>query len=455
MRDDEANRFGARAARYLAVGAQAGGLAAKMISGRLRGEGRDAEAQNLANALGGLKGPLMKAAQLLATIPEALPADYAEALMALQSEAPPMGAGFVARRMAAELGPDWRKKFAAFDLKPAAAASLGQVHKAVGLDGASLACKLQYPDMASAVEADLAQLELALALHRRMNSGIDAGEAAAEVAARLREELDYRREARQAALYGLMLGARADIRIPKTHEALSSGRLLTLDWLEGEKLLSFKDADQEQRNAIATAIFAAWWLPFARHGVIHGDPHLGNYTVFREGGRAAGINLLDYGCIRVFPPKFVGGVVQLYRALRAQDRDGIASAYEIWGFEGLNADLIDTLTLWARFILGPLLEDRERPIAENVAIGAYGRREAEEVHGRLRRFGPVRIPREFVFMDRAAIGLGGAFLHLGARLNFHRLFEAALEDFSAASVASRQKAALAQVGWTPSDAATA
>ena len=138
----------------------------------------------------------MKAAQLIATIPEALPADYAEALTTLQSEAPPMGAAFVKRRMVAELGPDWRQKFSTFDLHPAAAASFGQVHRATTLQGVDVACKLQYPDMASAVEADISQLDLALSLHRRLNPAVDARDAAQEVAERLREELDY--DARRA-----------------------------------------------------------------------------------------------------------------------------------------------------------------------------------------------------------------------------------------------------------------
>ena len=201
----EANRFSARAARYLAVGAQAGGFAARLAGGRLLGDGGDGDALALARTLGGLKGPLMKAAQFIATIPEALPADFAEALLTLQSEAPPMGAAFVKRRMVAELGPGWREKFAAFDLHPAAAASLGQVHRATTLTGADVACKLQYPDMASAVEADLSQLDLALSLYRRLDTAIDAREAAQEVAERLREELDYHREARNALLYKLML----------------------------------------------------------------------------------------------------------------------------------------------------------------------------------------------------------------------------------------------------------
>ena len=450
MKDDEANRFGARAARYLAVGAQAGGFAARLAGARLlgagRGQGRESDAEALARALGGLKGPLMKAAQLIATIPEVLPIEYAEALASLQSEAPPMGAAFVRRRMAAELGPDWQKKFAAFDLTPAAAASLGQVHRARTLEGADVACKLQYPDMASAVEADLAQLELALALQKRVEPAIDAREAAAEIAERLREELDYRREAKHARLYRAMLAGRGDIRVPGVHEALSTGRLLTLDWLEGEKVLSLVGAPEAGRNLVAQAIFSAWWRPFAHHGVIHGDPHLGNYAVFREDGAPAGINLLDYGCVRIFPPAFVGGVVQLYRGLRAGRRDEIAEAYRVWGFRNLSNDLIEVLTVWARFILGPLLDDRVRTIADGVSAAAYGRREAMVVRRMLREKGPLTIPREFVFMDRAAIGLGGAFLHLAARLNFHRLFEEALGDFDLDVLAARQSTALTDAG---------
>jgi predicted unusual protein kinase regulating ubiquinone biosynthesis (AarF/ABC1/UbiB family) len=446
MSDSEANRLSARATRYLAIGAQAGGFAARLAGGRLIGEGSEGDALALARALGALKGPLMKAAQLIATIPEALPADYAEALASLQSEAPPMGAAFVRRRMAAELGPNWRGRFGAFDLHPAAAASLGQVHRATTLDGEDVACKLQYPDMASAVEADLSQLGLALAMQRRLDSSIDASEAAREVAERLREELDYVREAKHARLYGLMLADCAQVRVPGVFGALSTGRLLTLEWLEGAKFLSQVEAPQEERNLIAKAIFTAWWRPFAHYGVIHGDPHLGNYTVFRQDGAVGGINLLDYGCVRIFPPAFVGGVIQLYRALRADDSDQMAQAYEIWGFRDLSRDKMETLTIWARFILGPLLEDRVRTIADGVQAGAYGRREAALVHAQLRAKGTVQIPREFVFMDRSAIGLGGAFLHLSARLNFHRLFEEALADFDLDALAARQKAALEQAG---------
>jgi predicted unusual protein kinase regulating ubiquinone biosynthesis (AarF/ABC1/UbiB family) len=453
--DREKNRFSARAARYARVGANVGGVAARYAGRRLLGgePNRASEATALSSALGRLKGPLMKVAQLISTVPDLLPPEYAAELAKLQSEAPPMGWAFVKRRMMAELGAGWEKKFKSFEHQPAAAASLGQVHRAQSLDGAELACKLQYPDMQSAVEADLQQLQWLLAIRRRLDSAIDTSEIGKEIGARVREELDYRREAKHVALYRAMLDGVDCVRVPRAWPELSTGRLLTLDWLDGTRMLTHKNDPLAVRNALATAMFTAWWFPFSRFGVIHGDPHLGNYTVFgadgegaRKSAGAPGINLLDYGCIRIFPPKFVQGVVDLYHGLLRGEDDLIVHAYETWGFRKLKRDLIDTLNIWARFIYAPLLDDRVRTIADGVAPGEYGRREAFRVHQALKQKGPVTVPQEFVFMDRAAIGLGAVFLHLRAELNFYRLFNEAIEHFTLDRVAKRQAAALKSVG---------
>jgi predicted unusual protein kinase regulating ubiquinone biosynthesis (AarF/ABC1/UbiB family) len=383
---------------------------------------------------------------LMATVPDALPPEYAAELTKLQSQAPPMGWAFVKRRMEAELGPGWRQKFEEFEHHPAAAASLGQVHRARALNGEPLACKLQYADMQSAVEADLQQLQWIFAIHRRMDPAIDTTEIAKEIGERIREELDYFREAKHVALYRSMLKDTDLVRVPRSWPELSTGRLLTLDWLEGRRLLDHKDDPLTARNRLAAALFTAWWFPFSRFGVIHGDPHLGNYTVFSDAGEAGGINLLDYGCIRIFPPRFVGGVVDLYNGLRTRDDDLIVHAYETWGFKRLNRELIDALNIWARFIYGPLLDDRVRSLADGTKPSEYGRRQAFEVHRALKARGPVTVPREFVFMDRAAIGLGSVFLHLRAEINFYRLFNEAIENFSTARVAATQARALAAVG---------
>jgi predicted unusual protein kinase regulating ubiquinone biosynthesis (AarF/ABC1/UbiB family) len=388
----------------------------------------------------------MKVAQLLATIPDAIPPEYAAELQKLQSEAPPMGAAFVKRRMQAELGAGWQERFGSFDLRPAAAASLGQVHRATTKDGAPLACKLQYPDMQSAVEADIRQLEFAFALHRRMDPAIDTREISKEIGDRVREELDYEREARHVALYTGVLDGIDAVRVPTVHLDLSTKRLLTLGWLEGERILNFTEADVEVRNRLAVAMFKAWWHPFSHAAVIHGDPHLGNYTVFQEDGEPRGINLLDYGCIRIFHPRFVGGVVDLYRGLLHDEPERIVHAYETWGFRRLSKEIIDILNIWARFIYGPLLDDRTRTIADGIQPGEYGRRQAFQVHKALKERGPVTVPREFVFMDRAAIGLGSVFLHLKAELNYHRLFEEEVGRFSLDALAERQRVALTGAG---------
>ena len=447
--DDEADRFSARARRYANLGVNAGALAARVGAGRLIGGDRGRNARALTEALGSLKGPLMKVAQMMATIPEALPADYASELMTLQSQAPPMGAAFVRRRMRAELGPDWRARFSEFDLAPAAAASLGQVHRAISLGGVELACKLQYPDMASAVEVDLSQLELLLKFHRRMGPAIDTREIAVEIAARIREELDYQREARLARLYATMLADRERVRVPKVFGELSTRRLLTQEWLEGAPLVEFERAGAEARGRIALALFEAWWRPFSRFGVIHGDPHLGNYSVVAAGEgeaqRVEAVNLFDYGCVRIFPAEFVGGVVELYRALGDADEARIVHAYEIWGFRDVSRATIAALNIWARFIYGPLIEDRVRTIADGVRPGDYGRHEIFAVMQALKaEGGTLKVPREFVFLDRATIGLGGVFLRLGAAMNFHRLFEETIDGFDVAALGRRQAEALAE-----------
>src|SRR6476660_3108520 len=215
--DREKNRFSARARPYAKVGTQLGGPAARFFGVPLN---RAANALELAAALGGLKGPIMKVAQLLATIPDALPPEYANELIKLQSQAPPMGWAFVKRRMQAELGVGWEKKFGGFEHHPAAAASLGQVHKARALSGEALACKLQYPDMQSAVDADLNQLGFLFSLRKRFDPAIDTSEIAVEIAARLREELDYVREAKHVALYQAMLKDEAAIRVPKDRKSV-------------------------------------------------------------------------------------------------------------------------------------------------------------------------------------------------------------------------------------------
>ena len=433
----EASTIGNRLVRYGRVSTTMAGLGARMVGERYLGIEikRGEHSQALTEALGNLKGPLMKVGQILSTIPEALPPEYADQFQNLQSNAPPMGWSFVRRRMKSELGPDWESKFKSFDKEASAAASLGQVHQAITHDDKQIACKLQYPDMQSAIEADLNQLKFIFSIYGKYDSSIQTGEIHAELADRLHEELDYEREAKQEKLYSHILRDEPGVHIPEIIDELSTSRLLCSTWLEGDKILNFKDAPLEQRNEIAMNMFRAWYVPLYYYGIIHGDPHLGNYSVRPDNS----INLLDFGCIRIFPPSFVGAVIDLYRSLQNNDIEQSVHAFETWGFTNVTKDQVEVLIEWARFLYGPILEDKVRTIGETTN-GVYGREIAEGVHTKLKNMGAaVHVPREFVFMDRAALGLGSVFLHLQAEINWYQVFNEMIEDFDKEVMAKRQK----------------
>ncbi len=435
--------------RFARTSGAVGGIAARVAGEKVFGFKTDrvAHAEDLKSIIGGLKGPLMKVAQILSTIPDALPDEYAQELAQLQANAPPMGWSFVRRRMAGELGPDWQGKFKSFGQEAAAAASLGQVHRGTLPDGTDVACKLQYPDMPSTVDADLRQLRLAMNVFKRIDTTIQGDDIYTEIAERLREELDYLREAAQMRLYDLMLRDEPLASVPKPIDDYTTPRLLTMTWLPGKPMQQRIDEDPppEVRNHIAKAMFRAWYVPFYRYGVIHGDPHLGNYQVRAD----EGINLLDFGAIRVFPPKFIRGVIDLYEAIRDGDDAKAQFAYEGWGFENLSKAQISMLNQWAAFVYEPLLQDRVRRIQDN-DDPQYGRSVAEKVHAGLKETGGVRPPREFVLMDRAALGLGSVFVRLRAEQNWFRLFHELVDDFDAETVAARQAAALLEAGVPPS-----
>ncbi len=440
---EEYNRFTKRIKRYANLGGSASAFALRLAGTKLFKSKGKKTADQLSEILGGLKGPVMKIGQLLSTIPDLLPPEYVNALSQLQSNAPPMGWNFVKRRMKSELGSNWEKKFKKFENEPFAAASLGQVHKALNVKGQNIACKLQYPDMESIVEADINQLKLVFKIYRQIDSSIDTSNILKELSYRVREELDYEREKKNLLLYSKIFENHNEVKVPKVYDSLSTKKLLSMEWLKGKKLMVFKDNPSRIRNKIALNMFKAWYYPFYNYGIIHGDPHLGNYSVRDD----FGINLLDFGCIRVFKPSFVKGVIDLYFAILNNDEELAVNAYETWGFENINKELIDILNIWAKFLYSPLLESKIRKMQETNST-AYGAEAASKVHKELKKIGGVKPPREFVFMDRAAIGLGSVFLHLNAEINWYELFHSLIEDFNVKSIESSQKKLLDQLGIT-------
>ena len=257
---------GGRLRRYAKVTSAMGGLAARLAGEKYLGIKIDREqhASDLRAALGGLKGPLMKVAQILATIPDALPKEYVNELSHLQADAPSMGWLFVKRRMKAELGENWLTNFKDFDKQASAAASLGQVHFAESIDGKELACKLQYPDMGSAVQADLKQLKLIFSLYEKYDSAISTEAIHEELSDRLKEELDYSHEIKNLKLYRHMLSDHSEITLPDPIEDLSTNRLLTMTKVHGVKIMDFiaNNSGIKMRNQVAMNMFKAWYIPF-------------------------------------------------------------------------------------------------------------------------------------------------------------------------------------------------
>jgi predicted unusual protein kinase regulating ubiquinone biosynthesis (AarF/ABC1/UbiB family) len=437
---DDTSKIIKKAGRYASMSTSVAGVALQLVGEKFLGVSidRDAHSANLMAVLGKFKGPIMKVAQILATIPNALPPEYAKAFQELQANAPAMGWPFVRRRMKAELGADWQANFAEFPKQATAAASLGQVHKAQTLEGDWIACKLQYPDMMSAVDADLAQLKMLLKMYKQYDSSIVTEGVHAELSDRLREELDYKREANVQRLYAHLLKDEPHVHVPSVVDELSTDRLLTTQWVDGKRVFDFENAPLEDRNQIALNLFKAWYVPLYKTGIIHGDPHPGNYTVRDD----LSINLLDFGCVRIFNPEFVGAVIDLYNSLKNKDEELAIISYKTWGFGDLNKETIEILNVWAGFLYGPILDDNVRTIGSSDE-GVYGQETAREVHKKLRELrAGLPIPREFVFMDRAALGIGSICIRLQSEINWYRLFNEMIDGFDVDDVRARQNAIL-------------
>lgn len=436
-RDLDDRGFFSGLARVVQATGAAGGIVAHLAKQKMGIQADSfAHAEALKQTLGNLRGPLMKVGQILAAIPGILPQDYVDELVQLQAHAPPMGWNFVKRRMAAELGAGWQKHFQSFDKKASFAASLGQVHKAVLKDGRTVACKLQYPDMPSVVKSDLRQLKIAVGIYHQLDNAIRQDDVVEELASRLYEELDYLREAANMRLYHAIFADHHDITVPQPIDDLCTKRLLTMEWVEGKDFnqIDFSQLSEEQKISVAQNLFRAWYIPLYQYGVVHGDPHMGNFTLREDGG----INLLDFGAIRIFEANFIKGNIALYKALGTGDEHAAEEAYKDWGFTDLNPSKVKILNKWAMLLFSPLLTDRTCYIqADNSP--AQGRETLSQVHEGLQKAGGVRLPREFVFVDRSALGLGAIFIRLKIKMNWHRLFQEIIAGFAPQDLAQRQK----------------
>jgi predicted unusual protein kinase regulating ubiquinone biosynthesis (AarF/ABC1/UbiB family) len=253
-------------------------------------------AEDVAKELGEMKGVLMKAGQLISFIFEALPDEAQEALATLQADAAPMSPSLAASVVKADLGRAPERVFLEWGDMPVAAASIGQVHKAITPDGRDVAVKIQYPGVKDAIESDLDAAEVMYAMFSAMMlKGLDAKGLVDELRARMREELDYRLEARNITVFEERFQGHPWVRIPKLVAEFSTERLLTTEWIDGMSFDEFrKNESYETKQRTAEVIWRFAQNAIFRYGVFNGDPHPGNYKFHHDGS----VTFLDYGLVK-------------------------------------------------------------------------------------------------------------------------------------------------------------
>src|SRR3954465_5884396 len=291
------------------VGRGRGGRPAEIVASELQ----QRTAEQLFRVLGELKGGAMKFGQALSVFEAALPEDlaspYRAALTKLQEAAPPMPPTALHRVVATGLGADWAERVQTFADKPAAAASIGQVHRAVWADGREVAVKLQYPGAGPALLSDLNQLARLARLFAAINPGLDVKPLLAELKARVAEELDYALEAESQATFAAAYDGDPDIFVPKVVH--HGDRVLVTEWIDGIPLSQIiRDGTPEQRDH-AGLLFARFLFSGpSRAGLLHADPHPGNFRLMADGRLA----VLDYGAVNRLPgglPPMIGPLVRL------------------------------------------------------------------------------------------------------------------------------------------------
>ena len=311
----------------LGIGRRVGGRPAEMVAAEVQAR----TAEQLFKVLGELKGGAMKFGQAMsifeAALPEELAGPYRATLTKLQDAAPPMPAATVHAVMVAELGADWRDRFRSFDDRPAAAASIGQVHRGVWEDGREVAVKVQYPGAGQALVSDLNQVTRVARLSAGWIPGLDIGPVLDELKRRVSEELDYRLEAEAQHAFAEAFAGDADFAVPDV--VVGTDHVVVGEWLDGTPLSRvISSGTQEERDTAASRYLQFLLAGPQRAGLLHADPHPGNFRLMADGR----LGVLDFGAVNRLPeglPPHLGSL--LARGL-AGDADAVVQGLREDGF---------------------------------------------------------------------------------------------------------------------------
>ncbi|SCX15870.1 ABC1 kinase family protein [Mycolicibacterium fluoranthenivorans] len=389
-------------------------------------------AERYVELLGRSKGVLMKAGQLVSMVDagaigagELTP--YQKALTSLQADAPPMDSTLALRTLENELGRPVDAVFAEFDAEPVAAASIGQVHRAVLQDGRRVAVKIQYPGVAQAIRDDLSNTELLSTVFRFAAGAAgtlgaampDIGEAAAEISARISEELDYRQEAAHIDAFGELYRGHPFIRVPEVIPEASADRVLTMTYLDGLDWAAAQQADQDLKNTWAEVI-SRFLTGSYRHGnLFHADPHPGNYRFGPDGT----VGFLDFGCVKVLTEHTRQMIVAMLQAAMNCRKDELRACMIESGFFAEDSTLTaDDAFQWYAGIIHELLGSQ--PAAYTEAASARAIEYLIDVRSADHPMRRMSVPPDFVFFSRLNLSMNAIFTVLHA--TFHA--RAAVDD---------------------------
>ncbi|HEV7896686.1 MAG TPA: AarF/ABC1/UbiB kinase family protein [Planosporangium sp.] len=414
--------FAGRAA--LGLGKRVTGMASEVISAEVQ----QRTAEHLFSVLGQLKGGAMKFGQALsvfeAALPEELAGPYRAALTKLQEAAPPLPAASVHKALAAELGADWREHFREFDDKPAAAASIGQVHRGVWADGRSVAVKVQYPGAGDALVSDLNQLGRLASLFRVIQPGLDVKPLVSELKARVVEELDYELEASAQRAFADAYDGDDMIYVPPV--VASSPRVLVTEWVDGTPLSTLISSGAESdRDAAGERLALLHFSAPHLAGLLHADPHPGNFRILADGR----LGVLDFGAVARVPDGMLEQIGRLTRLALDADADAVLAGLRDEGFVKPDLDIDAQAVLdYLVPILEPIAADEfrfSRAWLRSEATRLANPRSAAYQLGR-----NLNLPPAYLLVHRVTLGSIGVLCQLEAKARYREVVEEWLPGFA-------------------------
>jgi predicted unusual protein kinase regulating ubiquinone biosynthesis (AarF/ABC1/UbiB family) len=378
---------------------------------------RKADAARVAETMGEMKGALMKLGQMMSFVNDDLPAEYRAALASLQASAPPMDFALLRDVAEHELGRPLERAFARFEAAPLASASIGQVHRAVLPDGREVVVKIQYPGVAEAIAADLANVAVLYRMVALLYPALDPKPVVAELRDRITEELDYAFEAENQASFAARFAGHPFVHVPRVIASHSTARVLTSELAVGRRFDEVLGAPKDLRDRYGEIIYRFVFSSILEHGMFNGDPHPGNYLFGDDGS----VTFLDFGCVKYFPAEMLASWRALVRSYFARDPDAFRAKLVTLGFIRDDVALAgDKLMRYFGFFYEPFAEDRVFTFSPE-----YNARSLRMVFAPDGEFAGMskllNMPPDFVFVNRIQWGVYSILAKLGASANFHRI----------------------------------